>query len=273
MVEQAVVLRAERLRVAELAPVRQPSEFVIRRGVPQEVRQAGGQGVVVEPSGRLGQADELGRAEHGGITGVHRVGERRSRGQFVLDDRQEPDLLGLGHWPAIDLADERPEQPLGVLLGPARRDGRRPVRTRLHGQVAEEQRVPGRRPPVVDRALGLHPAEGNPRATLAGGQRVVPVRRPGAEQPGRVEPDRLALEQPDLDLVDSRFGVHVEPAEGPRLPGRDLRPDDHRLDRPTLRGDGPVGNPPPRLLARPGPERVGRGTAACTGRPSGRGSG
>ena len=110
----------------------------------------------------------------------------------------------------------------------------------------------------MDRPLRLHPADGDPRAPFASGQWVVPVRRPGAEQAGRVEPDPLVLQEPDVQLVDARLGVHVEAAERPLLPGRDLRPDDHRLGRPPLRCVGAVRDPPLRPLPRPGPERIGR---------------
>ena len=90
-------------------------EFGVGRGVPKEISQARGQGVVVQASGLLLEVEVGRRAEHGGVTGEHRFGESTAGLHCSEDDRQEADLLLRRDRRAIGLLHEATEQTLRIL--------------------------------------------------------------------------------------------------------------------------------------------------------------
>ena len=91
------------------------AQFVVGRGVPEEEREARGEGVVVEPSGLFFQTDEFRRTQHGGVGGDHRVGEVVALLQGRAEDGEEAiQLRRFINRPTIGVADEFTQQASGI---------------------------------------------------------------------------------------------------------------------------------------------------------------
>ena len=192
------------------------------RGLGRRLRQSRGQG---GPSGRPAGF------------------ERGCRGQ-AEPGQAAPEPLPRPGQPALDRPDRPPEDPRGVLAGPAL-------------EVAEDDRAPG-----TARGAGRPPrgasARGRRRSSPAAGARGPPRRliRSCAPAPGRVGPG--VARDPEGDAVEpARQRVAVADRAGLAGPGRGTSPG----RRPGRRGGrrAPPGRPggPSARAARPGPRRPG----------------
>ncbi len=108
---------------------------------------------------------------------------------------------------------------------------------------------------VVDRPLDFHPGEGHAGRAIAHGQRVGPVGRPRAEQPGGIGPDRLARQQMRVDFVNRWIDVSIKLPKPAKQPRRGFRINRDRFI-PAAGGDViQIRNVPLVPFARPRPHR------------------
>ena len=227
--QHAVHFRAQGDRLLELPARGQRGQFLVGHRVPQEVREAAGEGVAVQVTGRFDVEQEVRGAEGRAVRPPHRHLEAVARFQpgghalHVLlahvrrnrpaeRARQEVREQAVGVFERL-LAGHRPDafDRVGLVLaheqclavGAAQRRAHAGVGLRVElrdRQFAEQPLVSGRRPRVVQRPFHVEEVardagagEGH-RAPLAG------VVRRRCERRG-VEPDRLARVQPRDDFV------------------------------------------------------------------------
>ena len=86
-------MRTQHLRVVQGASGSQRTKLRVGWGVPQEISQAGGQGVVIQATRLLLEIEIGWRAKHGGIAGQHGLGESAARLHRSQDEGQKADFF------------------------------------------------------------------------------------------------------------------------------------------------------------------------------------